>query len=42
MINQKRELTDIISCLAMESPGCQTTSLKIWSKLKTPVEPWWT
>ena len=36
MMNKKRGLTDIVSCLAMESTGCQTASLKIWSKIKTP------
>ena len=29
MMNQKQELTDTISCPAMERPGRQTTSLKI-------------
>ena len=39
MMNQKRGLTDIKSCPAMENPGRLTTSLKIWRKRKTLVEP---
>ena len=39
MMNQEQGPTDTTSCMAMETPGCQTT-LKIWSKRKTPVEPW--
>ena len=38
MMNQKRGLTETISCPAMEIPGRQTTSLNIWSKRKTQVE----
>ena len=37
-MKQKRGLTDTISCMTMESPGCQSTSMKIWSKRKTAVE----
>ena len=37
MVNQKRIPVDTISCLAMESPGQQTASQKIWSIGKTPV-----
>ena len=39
IINQKRGLTDTISCPAMEIPGRQTTLLKIWYKRKIPDEP---
>ena len=42
MINQKRGLTNTTSCLAIESPGRHSTSLKIWSKRRSPVEPRWT
>ena len=39
-MNQNRGPTDTISCLAMEIPGRQTSSLlKIWSKRNTLVEP---
>ena len=38
MMNPKRGLAETISCVAMEDPGCLATSLKIWSKRKTPVE----
>ena len=37
----ERGLADTKSYLAMEIPGRQTTSLKIWSKKKTTVEPRW-
>ena len=39
MVIHKRGLTDTISYPTMEIPGRQTTSLKIWSKKKTTVEP---
>ena len=33
MMNQKRELTDTISCLTMEIPGRQTTSVvSLWHR----------
>ena len=38
MMNPKRGLAETISCVAMEDPWCLATSLKIWSKRKTPVE----
>ena len=41
LVNQTRELTDAIRCPGMESPGRITTSLKILSKRKSPVEPRW-
>ena len=41
MVNHKRGLTDTKSFPTMEIPGRQITSLKIWSKQKTPAESRW-
>ena len=37
----KQELTDTKAAQPLEIPECETTSLSIWSKTKTLVEPQW-